>query len=159
MKPVPDPLHLLPFDHRHSYVHELVGFDAPSTSDQADTVRDSKRVIDEDFVRAAGDEAERIVATARRDGPASVTCIVLGRGADADAVTHWLETAADVPGFVGFAVGRTTFRDALVDYRARKATRDEATTRIAARFERWITTFERGRSRRRQRASATGSHA
>jgi hypothetical protein len=33
----------------------------------------------------------------------------------------WLETAASVPGFIGFAIGRTTFWDAVADYEVQKA--------------------------------------
>jgi myo-inositol catabolism protein IolC len=40
-------------------------------------------------------------------------CLVLGRGADSSAVRRWLTTAARVPGFSGFAVGRTVWWDAL----------------------------------------------
>ena len=42
---------------------------------------------------------------------------------------QWLTTAAAVPGFIGFAVGRTTFWDPLVDYRADGLTRDAAVAR------------------------------
>ena len=42
-------------------------------------------------------------------------CIVLGRGEDDTKVREWLATAAHVAGFIGFAVGRTTFWDPLID--------------------------------------------
>jgi myo-inositol catabolism protein IolC len=51
--------------------------------------------------------------------------------------------AAEVPGFTGFAVGRTTFWDALVDLRDEKIGRDVAVARIAQRSEEWIAVFER----------------
>jgi myo-inositol catabolism protein IolC len=70
---------------------------------------------------------------------------VLGRGADDKKVVSWLETAASVPGFVGFAVGRTTFWDAVADCVARKATRQEAVSRIAQRYREWVTIFQRAR--------------
>ena len=89
-------------------------------------------------------DCERIVDTVRRDGRTDVDCIVLGRGADEAAVVQWLETAAAVDGFVGFAVGRTTFWDPIVGWHAKTLTRDDAVTAIASRFGRWIATFERG---------------
>ncbi|MGH8796802.1 MAG: 2-deoxy-5-keto-D-gluconate 6-phosphate aldolase domain-containing protein, partial [Caldimonas sp.] len=52
------------------------------------------------------EDCERVVATARRDGRSGVGCIVLGHGADEAKVVGWLETAAPVHGFIGFAVGR-----------------------------------------------------
>jgi myo-inositol catabolism protein IolC len=59
-------------------------------------------------------DCEEIVAVARRDGRGKVGCIVLGRGQDERKVRDWLATAAAVPGFIGFAVGRTTFWNSLV---------------------------------------------
>jgi myo-inositol catabolism protein IolC len=89
------------------------------------------------------EDCERVVATARRDGRSEVGCIVLGRGADSRKVTRWLEIAASVTGFVGFAVGRTTFGDPVADFLAKTATRGEAVARIADRFREWTAIFER----------------
>ena len=89
------------------------------------------------------EDCERVVETARRDGRGDVGCIVLGRGADETKVVGWLETAASVPGFIGFAVGRTTFWDAVADYEAHKTTRQEASTRVAQRYREWAAIFER----------------
>lgn len=50
-----------------------------------------------------------VVAAARRDGRQKVGCLVLGRAEDAGNVSTWLSTVAGVPGFTGFAVGRTVF--------------------------------------------------
>ena len=68
-------------------------------------------------------DCERVVAAARRNGREEVGCIILGRGEDDQKVKEWLYTASGVPGFIGFAVGRTSFWDALVDWRAKKITR------------------------------------
>ncbi len=89
------------------------------------------------------EDCAAIVATARRGGRSGVGCIVLGRGADEQKVVAWLETAASVPGFIGFAVGRTTFWDALADFLASRATREEAVSRIAHRYREWASIFER----------------
>ena len=94
------------------------------------------------------DDCERIVDAARREGRDEVACIVLGRGADQNRVVSWLETAAGVPGFIGFAVGRTTFWDAVADYVAGRATRQQAAARIAERFQKWVATFETARAAR-----------
>jgi len=92
------------------------------------------------------EDCERIVVTARRDGRQDVGCIVLGRGADEHKVVTWLETAASVPGFIGFAVGRTTFWDPVADFLAKRTTREQAVSRIAARFQEWAAIFERRQS-------------
>lgn len=86
----------------------------------------------------------RVVDTVRRDGRDEVSCIILGRGADENKVASWLEVAATVPGFIGFAVGRTSFWDAVADYEANNVTRKEAVSRIAIRYGDWVNIFERG---------------
>jgi myo-inositol catabolism protein IolC len=43
------PLYLLPFDHRHSYLTGIFHFTAPLTADQRHAVTDSKEVIYEGF--------------------------------------------------------------------------------------------------------------
>ena len=88
------------------------------------------------------DDCERVVETARRDGRGEVGCIVLGRGADEKRVASWLQIAASVPGFIGFAVGRTTFWNAIADFVAKSITREEAISRIAQRYGNWAAIFE-----------------
>ena len=90
-------------------------------------------------------DGERIVQIARRDGRDEVGCIVLGRGADEARVRGWLTVAAGVPGFIGFAVGRTSFWDAVSGYRAQTLTRAEAAAQIAGRLREWVNIFESGR--------------
>jgi 5-dehydro-2-deoxygluconokinase len=55
------------------------------------------------------EDCEKTVAAARRNDRDKVACIILGRGEDDKKVHEWLTTAATVPGFIGFAVGRTVF--------------------------------------------------
>ncbi len=93
-------------------------------------------------------DCERIIATVRRDGRDAVGCIVLGRGADAMMVRQWLATAASVTGFIGFAVGRTTFWDAVAGFRAQTLTRTAAVAQIARRLNEWMDIFDTGRTSR-----------
>jgi myo-inositol catabolism protein IolC len=88
------------------------------------------------------EDCERIVSMSRRDGRGEVGCIVLGRHEREDKVASWLKTAASVPGFIGFAVGRTTFWDAVADYVKKRTTRREAVSRIAQRYQKWVAIFE-----------------
>lgn len=88
------------------------------------------------------EDCRRIVTVARRGGRDKVGCIVLGRHENDAKVQLWLKTAAQVPGFIGFAVGRTTFWNPLVDYLARKSTRETAVARIAASYREWVEVFE-----------------
>ncbi|HEY7099969.1 MAG TPA: DUF2090 domain-containing protein [Terriglobales bacterium] len=87
-------------------------------------------------------DCERVVAAARRNGRWRVGCIVLGRGEDDVKVRSWLTTAAAVPGFVGFAVGRTSFWEPLVGLQQGKITRDEAVSAIANRYQEFVNIFE-----------------
>jgi 5-dehydro-2-deoxygluconokinase len=88
------------------------------------------------------EDCESIVRSARRGGRDRVGCIILGRGEDDRKVQEWLKTASGVPGFIGFAVGRTTFWNPLVEWRAKKITREEAVNRIARRYRAFVDTFE-----------------
>jgi myo-inositol catabolism protein IolC len=87
-------------------------------------------------------DCEQLVAAARRGGRNEVGCIILGRGEDDRKVREWLATAAAVPGFIGFAVGRTSFWDPLVEWRAGKITRDAAVVEIARRYKEFVEIFE-----------------
>jgi myo-inositol catabolism protein IolC len=88
------------------------------------------------------EDCERVVDAARRGGRNQVGCIILGRGEDDGRVREWLATAAAVPGFIGFAVGRTSFWDPLVDWRAKKITRSAAVAEIARRYQEFVEMFE-----------------
>jgi len=87
------------------------------------------------------EDCAAVVAVARRGGRSGVGCIVLGRGEDERQVESWLSTAAGVPGFIGFAVGRTTFWDALVGWRDGRVPRAAAVAEIARRYTHWCQLF------------------
>ncbi len=92
------------------------------------------------------EDCVKVVAAARRNGREKVGCIILGRGEDDKKVRQWLATAAPVHGFIGFAVGRTTFWDPLMDWRANKVTREAAVAEIARRYREWVDIFDKARA-------------
>jgi myo-inositol catabolism protein IolC len=92
-------------------------------------------------------DCAKMVAAARRNGRDKVGCIILGRGENDAKVREWLATAAAVPGFVGFAVGRTDFWDPLVAWRDGKQTRDDAVAEISARYREFVDLFESARGK------------
>ena len=93
------------------------------------------------------EDCQKIVSAARSgSGRDTVSCIVLGRGENEAKVTEWLGVAATVPGFIGFAVGRTVFWQPLVDWRAGKVTREQAVAAIAKRYREYVDIFEKSRS-------------
>ena len=69
---------------------------------------------------------------------------------------HWLKTAANVPGFIGFAVGRTSFWQPLVDVEAKRLSKEEAARHIAQNFEAWINIFAEAFAREGARRGEVG---
>jgi myo-inositol catabolism protein IolC len=88
------------------------------------------------------EDCRKIVAAARAGGRDHVGCIVLGRGENDQKVREWLSTAAKVPGFIGFAVGRTSFWNPLVDWLAKKITREQAVNEISRRYQEFVEIFD-----------------
>jgi myo-inositol catabolism protein IolC len=86
------------------------------------------------------------------DHPAE--CIVLGRNAPMDHVEHWIDVAAALPGFAGFAVGRSIWEAALQDLNAGRIERPQAVTAIADRYRRLIDTYLNAR-----RHESDGAHS
>ena len=93
------------------------------------------------------EDCEKVVAAARRGGRDNVGCIILGRGENDQKVRDWLTTAAKVSGFIGFAVGRTSFWEPLVDLRTKRITRDAAVAEIARRYQEFVDIFENARGK------------
>jgi myo-inositol catabolism protein IolC len=82
----------------------------------------------------------RVAEAARAGGRDAVECVVLGRGGDESRVVHWLETGASVPGFVGFAVGRTIWWDSLESWLS-GAEAEEAAETIAGNYRRLVDAY------------------
>jgi myo-inositol catabolism protein IolC len=92
------------------------------------------------------EDYERIVAAARYGGRDKVGCVVLDRGEDEKKVREWLTIAATVPGFIGFAIGRTDFWESIAAWRAKRATREAAVSQIARRYREFVDIFEKARA-------------
>jgi len=88
----------------------------------------------------AREDCVRLAEAARAGGRDHVTCVVLGRGGDESKVVGWLENGAGVPGFVGFAVGRTIWWDPLEDWLA-GASADQAAEIIAGNYRRLVDAY------------------
>ncbi len=88
-------------------------------------------------------DCEMLVAQARSGGRDGVVCVVLGRGADDAKVDHWLEQAAPVDGFIGFAIGRSIWWNPLKQYVDGKIERSEGARQIAENYLRFVKVYER----------------
>ncbi|MGH7056520.1 MAG: 2-deoxy-5-keto-D-gluconate 6-phosphate aldolase domain-containing protein [Acetobacteraceae bacterium] len=155
--------------HDHRLLFELL---VPMTHEQSDRLEGEQRLYDKDLrpslmlgaieeLQEAGvepdvwklegldrrEDCQRMVEAARSGGRDKVSCIILGRGSDAEQVVAWLRTAAPVPGFIGFAVGRTTFWGPLVALKEGKTTRDQAASAIAERYLEWARVFDTAREK------------
>jgi myo-inositol catabolism protein IolC len=79
-----------------------------------------------------------------RSGPGreGVVCVLLGRGASDEKVDHWLRVAAPVEGFIGFAIGRSIWWDALKAFLDGSVDRAAAAQQIADNYLRFIRVYE-----------------
>ncbi len=86
-----------------------------------------------------------MLATQARSGPGreGVTCVLLGRGATTEKVEHWLAQAAPVEGFIGFAIGRSIWWDALAGFLGGTLPRPDAAAQIASNYMHFVQVYER----------------
>jgi myo-inositol catabolism protein IolC len=91
-------------------------------------------------------DCEMLVEQARSGGRDGVVCVVLGRGADDDKVDQWLQAAAPVDGFVGFAIGRSIWWDPLKAYVDGKIERSAGARKIAENYLRFVSVYERAKA-------------
>ena len=87
-------------------------------------------------------DCEMLAQTTRRDGRDGVVCVLLGRGANDEKVDHWLTQAAPVDGFVGFAIGRSIWGDALKGFLDGSLDRDAAAQRIGDNYARFVRVYQ-----------------
>jgi len=90
------------------------------------------------------EDCETISAATRAGGREGVACVVLGRGADDARVDHWLRMGSGVPGYIGFAIGRSIWWDPLKAFVDGNLGREEAAKQIAANYRRFIDVYNGG---------------
>ena len=113
------------------------------------TIRDChERGVEPDVWKIEGldkrEDCQAVAELVRSDGRDGVACVVLGRGADDAAVEHWLRQGAGVPGYVGFAIGRTIWWDPLKAYLDEGSSREDAASTISANYRRFIDVYNNG---------------
>ena len=106
-----------------------------------------RRGVDPDVWKVEGldtsEDCRMLVAQVRSAGRSGAGVIVLGRGETEAHVEGWLEVAAAVPGYIGFAVGRTSWWDALVGLRDGRLSQGEAAASIAEHFRHLVAVWMR----------------
>ena len=76
------------------------------------------------------------------EGREGVVCVVLGRGASDEKVDHWLRAGAPVEGYIGFAIGRSIWWDALKGFLDGSLERDAAAEQIADNYLRFVEVYQ-----------------
>ena len=79
------------------------------------------------------------------EGRENVKSVLLGRGASDEKVDHWLTQAAPVPGFIGFAIGRSIWWDALKSF-LDGGDREASAEQIADNYLRFIKVYDEAAS-------------
>jgi 5-dehydro-2-deoxygluconokinase len=156
-------------EHDRKFLYELL---VPATEDQLASVGGDadrydaelrpelmRRVIEEnqDFgvevdvwkiegIDDRGDAEMLAQQTRKGEGREGVVCVLLGRGASDEKVEHWLRVAAPVDGFVGFAIGRSIWWDALKGFLDGSLEREAAAEQIAGKYLRFIEVYEKAGS-------------
>jgi myo-inositol catabolism protein IolC len=88
-------------------------------------------------------DAEMLVKQTRTGpGRENVVSVLLGRGASDEKVDQWLRVAAPVEGFVGFAIGRSIWWDALKGFLEEGLERSKAAEQIADNYLRFIRVYD-----------------
>jgi myo-inositol catabolism protein IolC len=78
-------------------------------------------------------DAAAVAELAKRGGR-TADCIILGRHASREDLDRWLDVAAPLPGYVGFAIGRSIWWDPLAAHLAGTISADVAEARIAENY-------------------------
>ena len=111
-------LYILAFDHRDSFQKKMFGIEGDLTQEETQTIADAKKLIFEGMLEA------------------------VRRGADDAKVDHWLTMAAPVDGFVGFAIGRSIWWDALKGFLDGSIERADAARQIADNYLRFVRVYQ-----------------
>ncbi|MGZ6271725.1 MAG: 2-deoxy-5-keto-D-gluconate 6-phosphate aldolase domain-containing protein [Candidatus Limnocylindrales bacterium] len=77
------------------------------------------------------------------EGREGVTCVLLGRGASTEKVEEWLRAASPVEGFIGFAIGRSIWWDALKGFLDKALDREAAAAQIADNYLHFVDVYEK----------------
>ena len=98
----------------------------------------------------AREDAEALAEQTRSgEGREGVVCVLLGRGASDEKVDHWLRQAAPVEGFVGFAIGRSIWWDALKGFLDGSLERGAAAEKVADNYLRFVKVYDDAESEAR----------
>jgi myo-inositol catabolism protein IolC len=133
------------YAHAHDY-KLLVEFLVPDIATQVSCITMMQDAgIEPDIWKIEGcdnpSHYQDIIAVAQRSGRDHVGIVILGRNETDDIVASWLKAGENIPGIIGFAVGRTVFSDPLRSYYDHQISRDTCKTRITEKFVHFYNLF------------------
>ncbi|HYO58049.1 2-deoxy-5-keto-D-gluconate 6-phosphate aldolase domain-containing protein, partial [Archangium sp.] len=88
-------------------------------------------------------DCSRVARQARTGGRDHVSCIVLDPHSSWERLEHWLRVAGSTPGFIGFAIGETLWRNPLQALREGRLNAAEAAQRISENYQRALITWDK----------------
>jgi len=128
--------------HSHGYkflLEVLMGINIPNAKNLLPAIIDLReKGIEPDVWKLEGmenkNDYELVVVKIHEGGRQNVGLIILGRGESKEKVEQWIRAGKDVGGIIGFAVGRTIFREPLTEYRNGKIEKEKAIEIIKNNF-------------------------
>ena len=85
--------------------------------------------------------------------------VVLGRGENEKKAEQWIKAAAKVDAVVGFAVGRTIFKEPLLDYNAKKLNKSQVIDKIKKNYLHFVNIFEKEKMKKKPKIYIGSDHA
>ncbi|MFY0568407.1 2-deoxy-5-keto-D-gluconate 6-phosphate aldolase domain-containing protein [Archangium lansingense] len=88
-------------------------------------------------------DCANVVRQARTEGREHVSCIVLDHHAGWKRLERWLRVAGATPGFIGFSIGQTIWRNPLRALQDGRITAADAAQRISENYQRALITWDK----------------
>ena len=85
--------------------------------------------------------------------------VVLGRGENEKKAEQWIKTGAKVDAVIGFAVGRTVFKQPLLDYKNKKISKSIAIKKITKNYLHFVDVFEKEKLKTKKKIYIGSDHA
>jgi RpiB/LacA/LacB family sugar-phosphate isomerase len=85
--------------------------------------------------------------------------VVLGRGENEKKAAHWIKEGAKVEAVIGFAVGRTVFKQPLLDYQSKKLNKSQTIDKITHNYLHFVNIFEKEKMKMEKKIYLGSDHA
>ncbi len=85
--------------------------------------------------------------------------VVLGRGENQKKTEQWIKVGAKVEAVIGFAVGRTVFKQVLLDYQNKKISKSQVINKIRDNYLHFVNIFEKEKLKQKKKVYIGSDHA